>query len=77
MARRTYRTPGGSQSHSLSYLWTTASTDRLFDESVATEEESAPAEEPLFEEVEPVPAQPDSDSGIPALPEPVAGAETE
>jgi preprotein translocase subunit SecG len=62
---------------SLSYLWTTSSSDRLFDDPVAEEEAPAPAEELLFEEVETVPAQPDSGSGIPALPEPAAGAETE
>ena len=62
---------------SLSYLWTDSSSDRLFDEAVAEEEAPAAAEEPLFEEVEPVPAQPESSSGIPALPEPAAGAETE
>jgi preprotein translocase subunit SecG len=62
---------------SLSYLWTTTSSDRLFDEPVAEEQAPAPAEEPLFEEVETLPAQPDSSSGIPALPEPAAGAKTE
>jgi len=62
---------------SLSYLWTTSSADRLFDEPVATEEESAPAEEPLFEEVETPPAQPESSSAIPALPEPTASDESE
>ncbi len=62
---------------SLSYLWTTSSSDRLFDEPVAEEKAAAPAEESLFEEVETVPTQPDSGSGIPALPEPAAGAETE
>ena len=62
---------------SLSYLWTDSSSDRLFDEPVATEEESAPAEEPLFEEVETVPVQPESSSAFPALPEPAAEAESE
>ena len=62
---------------SLSYLWTTSSSDRLFDEPVAAEEAPAPAEEPLFEEVETVPAQPESSSAIPALPEPAAEAESE
>ena len=62
---------------SLSYLWTTSSSDRLFDEPVAAEEEPAPAEEPLFEEVETVPAQPESSSTIPALPEPAGEAESE
>jgi preprotein translocase subunit SecG len=57
---------------SLSYLWTTSSADRLFDEPVAVPEEPAPAEEPpLFEEIEPAPAEPESSSAIPALPEPV------
>ena len=62
---------------SLSYLWTSSSTDRLFDEPAAAEEAPAPAEEPLFEEVEQIPAQQDSSSGIPALPEPVGEAESE
>jgi preprotein translocase subunit SecG len=62
---------------SLSYLWTTSSTDRLFDEPIAEEEAPAPAEEPLFEEVEKTPAQPDSSSGIPALPEPAEAPESE
>ena len=53
---------------SLSYLWTTSSSDRLFDEPVAVEETPAPAEEPLFEEVETVPAQPESSSAIPPGP---------
>jgi preprotein translocase subunit SecG len=56
---------------SLSYLWTTSSSDRLFDEPTAAEEKPAPAEEPpLFEEVEKPQAQPESSSEIPALPEP-------
>jgi len=63
---------------SLSYLWTSSSSDRLFDDTVeAAEGAPAPAEEALFEEVEPVPAQPESGSGIPALPEPAAGAKSE
>jgi preprotein translocase subunit SecG len=62
---------------SLSYLWTTSSSDRLFDEPVAAEEAPAPAEEPPFEEVEKLPAQPESSSAIPALPEPAAEAESE
>jgi preprotein translocase subunit SecG len=62
---------------SLSYLWTSSSSDRLFDEAVEAEAAPAPAEEPLFEEVEPIPAQPESSSGIPALPEPAAEAESE
>jgi preprotein translocase subunit SecG len=63
---------------SLSYLWTSSSSDRLFDDDVeAAEEALAPAEEALFEEVDPVPAQPESGSAIPALPEPAAGAESE
>ena len=62
---------------SLSYLWTTSSSDRLFDEPVAAEEAPAPAEEPLFEEVETPPAQPESSSAIPALPEPAGEAQTE
>ena len=62
---------------SLSYLWTTTSSDRLFDEPAAAEEPPAPAEEPLFEEVETLPAQPESSSAIPALPEPAGEAESE
>ena len=63
---------------SLSYLWTSSSSDRLFDDAgEAVEEAPAPAEEALFEEVDPVPAQPDSGSGIPALPEPAGEAESE
>ena len=62
---------------SLSYLWTSSSSDRLFDEAVEAEEAPAPAEELLFEEVETVPAQPESSSGIPALPEPGTEAESE
>lgn len=62
---------------SLSYLWTTSSSERLFDEPVAAEEAPAPAEEPLFEEVETVPAQPESGSAIPALPEPAGKTESE
>ena len=62
---------------SLSYLWTTSASDRLFDEPVAAEETPAPAEEPLFEEVETLPAQPESSSAFPALPEPAAEAESE
>ena len=56
---------------SLSYLWTTSSSDRLFEKPVATEEAPAPAEEPPLKEAEKVPAKPESNSGIPALPEPV------
>ena len=62
---------------SLSYLATTSSSDRLFDEAIEAEQPPAPAEEPLFEEVEPVPAQPESSSAIPALPEPAAREESE
>ena len=62
---------------SLSYLWTESSSDRLFDEAVEAEEAPAPAEEPLFEEVETVPAQPESSSAIPALPEPTPKEESE
>ena len=42
---------------SLSYLRTTASSERLFEEGV---EEEIPAEESLFEEVETVPAPPEA-----------------
>jgi preprotein translocase subunit SecG len=62
---------------SLSYLWTTTSSDHLFDEPVAAEEAPAPEQEPLFEEVETAPAQPESSSAIPALPEPAGEAESE
>jgi preprotein translocase subunit SecG len=62
---------------SLSYLWTTSSSDRLFDEPVAAEEAPAPAEELFSEEVETLPAQPESSSAIPALPKPAAEAESE
>ena len=62
---------------SLSYLWTTSSSDRLFDEPAAAEEAPAPAEEPLFEEVEQVPAQPESSPAIPAPPEPAEEAASE
>ena len=52
---------------SLSYLWTTSAQDRLFEDGVA--EEPPVAEESLFEEVGIVPAE-ESDTAIPALPEP-------
>ena len=45
---------------SLSYLWTSQSSDRLFDEDPEALEAPAPAEEaPLFEEVPAVPATSD------------------
>ena len=53
---------------SLSYLWSIASSDRLFEE-----EQPAAIEEPLFEEPGPIPAPQDPTSTIPALPEPAAG----
>ena len=47
---------------SLSYLWTTASSDRLFEDEVEVEleQEAAPVaeSESLFEEIETVPAEP-------------------
>jgi preprotein translocase subunit SecG len=61
---------------SLSYLWTPSGSDRLFDEPAAAGENLAPAEEPLFEEVEPPPAQPESSPAVPAVPEPAREAET-
>jgi preprotein translocase subunit SecG len=58
---------------SLSYVWTIAASDRLFDEPV--EEQTAPVETSLFEEIETLPAPEESSSGIPALPEPTPPAE--
>jgi preprotein translocase subunit SecG len=60
----------------LSYLFTTATTDVLFGEATTAEQEAAVVEQPIFEEIETVPAaepptaEPQSESGLPALPEP-------
>ena len=72
---------------SLSYLWTTSSSERLFNEPTAeeqkpaAEEKPAPEEKPLFQEVEPGPAKQgpakqESGSKIPALPAPAGEAQT-
>jgi preprotein translocase subunit SecG len=60
---------------SLSYLWTTASSERLFDEAVEVPTQQAAPEESLFEEVQPAPAAEESGSALPALPDPAAPAE--
>jgi preprotein translocase subunit SecG len=58
---------------SLSYLWTDSASDRLFQEPIP--EQAPVAEEPLFEQIETVPAPVEEPGGIPALPEPSAGGE--
>ena len=60
---------------SLSYLSTSGSSDRLFDEAVETPPQQASPEESLFEEVKPAPPAEESGSALPALPEPTAPAE--
>ena len=53
----------------LSYLWTHAGTERLFDAETAA---PAPAEKPLFEDLGKAPAA--EPGSLPALPEPTAKA---
>ena len=60
---------------SLSYLWTTASSDRLFDEAVEAPTAPEAADTSIFEEVEPAPPAEESGSALPALPDPTAPAE--
>ena len=59
----------------LSYLWTHAGGERLFDADSAAEA-TAPAEKPVFEDLGPAPAaEPGALPALPALPAPVAPAE--
>jgi len=53
----------------LAYLWTHASTERLFEEDSAAEA-PAPAEKPVFEELGQAPAK--EPGALPALPAPAA-----
>jgi preprotein translocase subunit SecG len=58
---------------SLSYVWTEASEDRLFDsETLEDIAPTAPAAENLFEEIDTVPAEPAPSTEPPAEPAPLA-----
>jgi preprotein translocase subunit SecG len=62
----------------LSYVWTQAAEDRLFDEGVLEEQAEPPAEDTksVFEEIETVPATPETPPATPApAPTPSAGGQ--